>query len=178
MAYPFSSLANRSDACRGLFLAAGLCLLSSSGWAQIQKDACDLNSDGVDNSADVTLAVNMDIGLAPCTADIVGINLCNVVVVQRVTNAALGGACVAGNPHTAVLSWTASVTPNVSYNVYRATTSGGPYTKVGSVGVGVVSYTDSLALSGQTYFYVVRAVDSTNTESVNSTEVQAAIPFP
>jgi hypothetical protein len=158
-------------------LTIALLLFCVSAWAQIQRDACDLNADGVDNTADVTLAVNMDIGMAPCTANVVGVGLCNVVVVQRVTNAALGGACVAGNAHTATLSWTASVTPNVSYNVYRATTSGGPYTKVGSVGVGVVSYIDSTALAGQTYFYVIRAVDSTNTESANSNEAQAVVPF-
>jgi len=163
---------------RMFILSTGLFLSSTSVWAQIQINACDLNLDGVVNVADAQLAANMDIGMSTCTANIVGVGLCNVIVVQRVTNAALGGACVAGNSHSAVLSWTASVTPNVSYNVYRATTSGGPYTKVGSVGVGVVNYTDSLALSGQTYFYVVRAVDSTNTESANSAEVQAAIPFP
>jgi hypothetical protein len=159
-------------------LTTVLLLFSASSWAQIQINACDLNLDGVVNSADVTLAVNMDVGLSPCTADIVGINVCNVVVVQRVTNAALGGSCGAGNPHTATLNWTASVTPSVSYNVYRATTSGGPYTKVGSVGVGVVSHIDSTALAGQTYFYVIRAVDSTNTESTNSNEAQAVVPFP
>jgi hypothetical protein len=165
-------------AARVFILVIVLFLLSSSARAQIQINACDLNLDGVVNVADAQLAANMDIGMSTCTANIIGIGLCNVVVVQRVTNAALGGTCVAGNPHNVVLNWTASVTSNVSYNVYRATTSGGPYTKVGSVGLGVVSYTDSLALSGQTYFYVVRAVDSTNTESANSTEVQAGIPFP
>jgi hypothetical protein len=137
-----------------------------------------LNFDGVDNSADVTLAVNMDIGLATCTANLIGVAVCNVVVVQRVTNAALGGACSAGNPHTATLSWTASVTPNVTYNIYRATTTGGPYTKIGSVGVGVVSYIDSSALAGEKYFYVIRAMDNTNAESANSSEVQAVVPFP
>jgi fibronectin type 3 domain-containing protein len=37
-------------------------------------------------------------------------------------------------------------------------------------------YNDSAVQSGQSYFYVVRAVDNTGTESVNSTEVQAIIP--
>src|ERR1700730_1195989 len=164
--------ANLSRSSRVFVLGAGLSLLCGQAWAQIQVNACDLNLDGVVNSADVTLAVNMDLGQSACAADIVGINLCNVVVVQRVTNAALGGSCVAGSPHTVTLSWTASITPNVSYNVYRATTSGGPYTKFGSVGVGVVSYVDSQALAGQTYFYIVRAVDNTSTESANSNEVQ------
>jgi hypothetical protein len=175
-----SQYLNLSRRPRALLLSAAAALLvfSTSVWGQIQKDACDLNSDGADNAADVTLAVNMDIGMATCTANIIAVNVCNVVVVQRVTNAALGGACSAGNPHTATLSWTASTTPNVSYNIYRSSTAGGPYTKVGSVGVGVVSYIDTQALAGQTYFYVVRAVDSTNTESANSNQVQAGVPFP
>jgi fibronectin type 3 domain-containing protein len=171
-------LVKRSPLGGGFILAAGLLLLSNSAWSQIQKDACDLNSDGVDNSADVTLAVNMDVGLSACTANVIGVSLCNVVVVQRVTNAALGGACSAGNPHTTTLSWTASTTPNVSYNIYRSSTAGGPYIKIGSVGVGLVSYIDSQALAGEIYFYVVRAMDNTNTESANSTEVQAQVPFP
>jgi hypothetical protein len=75
-------------------VTGALLLLSASAWGQTQKDACDLNFDGVDNSADVTLAVNMDIGLATCTANIVGPSTCNVVVVQRVIDAALGGPCV------------------------------------------------------------------------------------
>lgn len=178
MVYMLSQFANLSRGSRIFILTTVLLLFAASAWAQIQVNACDLNLDGVVNSADVLLAVNMDLGQSACSADIVGINLCNVVVVQRVTNAALGGSCVAGNPHTATLNWTASVTPNVSYNVYRATTSGGPYTKVGSVGVGVVSYIDSTALAGQTYFYVIRAVDGTNTESANSNEAQAVLPFP
>jgi hypothetical protein len=159
--------------------AIGLLLFCASAWGQIQKDACDLNADGVDNSADVTLAVNMDIGLATCTANIIAIATCNVVVVQRVTNAALGGACSAGSPHTVSLSWTASTTPNVSYNIYRSITSGANYIKIGSVGVGVISYTDTTALAGQTYFYVATAVDSSNNESAFSAPpVQASVTFP
>jgi hypothetical protein len=173
-----SQFANLAFGSRAFVLGVGLFFVCATAWAQIQVNACDLNLDGLVNSADVALAVNMDVGLSACTADIVGINLCNVVVVQRVTNAALGGLCAAGNPHTVTLNWIASITPSVSYNLYRARTSGGPYIKVGSVGVGVVAYIDSTALSGQTYFYVVRALDGTDTESVNSTEVQADIPFP
>jgi hypothetical protein len=173
-----SQFVNPSRRPGAIILSSALLMFSTSVCAQIQKDACDLNADGVDNSADVNLAVNMDIGLATCTANIVGVGLCNVTVIQRVTNAALGGACSAGNLHTATLSWVASTTPNVSYNIYRSSTAGGPYTKIGSVPVGVVSYIDSLALAGEIYFYVVRAVDSTNSESANSNEVQAGVPFP
>ena len=174
-----SPFANLSRAFRAAIVTIVPLMVSSSAWAQIQINACDLNADGVVNSADVTLAVNMDIGTAACTANIAGVALCNVVVVQRVINAIPPGTCVAGNAHTVTLSWTASTTPNVSYNVHRAATSGGTYTKIGSVGVGVLSYIDSTALAGETYFYVATAVDSSNNESARSAPpVQATVPFP
>jgi hypothetical protein len=174
-----SPFANLRRASRAAILTIVPLMVSSSAWAQIQINACDLNADGVVNSADVTLAVSMDIGTAACTANIAGVDLCNVVVVQRVINAILPGTCVAGNAHTVTLSWTASTTPNVSYNVYRAATSGGTYTKIGSVGVGVLSYIDSTALAGETYFYVATAVDSSHNESAYSAPpVQGTVPFP
>lgn len=66
---------------------------SSSG---TPVSACDLNQDGVVNSSDYSLAVNMTLGLSACTANIVAPDVCNVVVVQRVANASLGLACVTG----------------------------------------------------------------------------------
>jgi len=57
---------------------------------------CDLNGDGAVNAVDVQIAINQGVGLAACTnANLTG-NGCNVVDVQRVINAALGGACVTG----------------------------------------------------------------------------------
>jgi fibronectin type 3 domain-containing protein len=176
MLSPFANLARAS---RAAILTVVPLMISSSAWAQIQINACDLNADGVVNSADVTLAVNMDIGLSTCTADIVAVNTCNVVVVQRVINGIPPGTCVAGSPHTVTLNWTASTTPNVSYNIYRSGTSNGTYNKIGSVGVGVLTYTDTTALAGETYFYVATAVDSSNNESAySSPPVQATVLFP
>lgn len=57
---------------------------------------CDLNNDGVTSVLDVQLAVNMSLGTIPCTANINGFGVCQVTTVQRVINAALGGACVLG----------------------------------------------------------------------------------
>jgi fibronectin type 3 domain-containing protein len=175
-----SPLFNLARASRAAILTIVPLMVSSSAWAQIQVNACDLNADGVVNSADVTLAVNMDIGLSPCAADIVAINTCNVVVIERVINAIPPGTCAtAGNAHAVTLNWTASTTPNVSYNIYRSGTVNGTYTKIGSVGVGVLTYTDSAALAGETYFYVATALDSNNNESsFSAPPVQATIPFP
>ncbi len=80
--------------------------------------------------------------------------------------------------HSVSLSWTASTSVVAGYFIYRATQSGGPYTKLNSSFVADVVYTDSTAQSGQTYYYVATAVDSNNVESVLSTEVSAAIPIP
>ena len=42
--------------------------------------------------------------------------------------------------------------------------------------VSTTTYTDNSVLAGQTYFYVVTAVDSRNVESVHSNEVSTTIP--
>jgi len=64
------------------------------------------------------------------------------------------------------------------YNVYRGTVSGGPYSKLNSSLIAPTTYTDSTVQSGQTYFYVVAAVDASNVESAYSNTISAIIPFP
>jgi fibronectin type 3 domain-containing protein len=68
-----------------------------------------------------------------------------------------------------VLSWTA-VSGAASYNVKRATTSGGPYSTVHSTAM--TSYTDTGLNNGTKYYYVVSAV-SNAVESANSAQVAA-----
>lgn len=152
-------------------------LASFSAWAQISP--CDLNGDGVVNVADVQLAVNMSVGSATCTANIVGPGVCGIVVVQRVVNAALGQPCVTGSGHSATLNWVASTSTNLAgYNIYRGTTSGGPYTILNSTPISVLTYSDTTVQGGQTYYYVVKAVGSDNSLSVASNEALAMIPSP
>jgi hypothetical protein len=58
---------------------------------------CDLNKDGVVNSADVTIAVAQADGSSPCgSASLDGTGTCTVVDVERVIAAAMGGACRTG----------------------------------------------------------------------------------
>jgi hypothetical protein len=161
-------------------VAAALFMLTPCAWSQASS-ACDLNSDASVNVVDVQLAVNMTLGTTPCTANIYGTGVCNVVVVQRVTNAALGGTCVTGTgtAHSVSLTWTASASTGVvGYYVYRGATSGGPYTKLNASPVAAISYTDSTVASGQTYYYVATAVDGSGTESVHSASVPAIVPSP
>jgi len=76
------------------------------------------------------------------------------------------------------LTWTASTSSVIGYNVYRGTVSGGPYVLVNSSLVSGTLYVDSTVLASQTYYYVTTAVASGNVESVYSGEVSAAIPIP
>jgi fibronectin type 3 domain-containing protein len=93
------------------------------------------------------------------------------------TTVSLTGTGVAISPHTVGLSWNASATSGVNgYFVYRGIVSGGPYSKQNSTADASLSFTDSGLISGQTYFYVVTAVDASNVESGFSSEVSAAIP--
>jgi hypothetical protein len=117
------------------------------------------------------------ITFAPTTA---GAVTGNVAVSSNASNSPtinLAGTGVQQTPHTVAVTWIASSSNNVvGYNIYRGTTSGGPYSILDSAPVVNDGYNDSAVQSGQSYFYVVRAVDNTGTESVNSTEVQAIIP--
>jgi fibronectin type 3 domain-containing protein len=58
----------------------------------------------------------------------------------------------------------------VGTNVYRATTSGGPYSKRTSL-IGT-SFTDNQVDARTTYYYIVRAVDGSGVESAASNQAQ------
>jgi len=77
-----------------------------------------------------------------------------------------GLTATSGNAQV-TLNW-AGKARATSYNVKRATVSGGPYTTVASVTT--TSYTDTGLTNGTTYYYVVSAVDAGG-ESPNSTQV-------
>jgi len=79
-----------------------------------------------------------------------------------------GVTATAGNAQ-ATISWSAS-SGATSYNVKRSTTSGGPYTTVGSPTT--TSFTNTGLTNGTTYYYVVSAVNSAG-ESANSSQVSA-----
>jgi hypothetical protein len=146
------------------------------------SSACDLATPyGTIDLNDVQAAINMSLGSSTCSANIVGANVCNVVAVQRVINAALpGGTCVTGNSmvaHSASLSWAPSTTSGATYNVYRTTTAGSyPSSPLASSG-SATAYVDSTVQGGQTYYYAATAV-SGGAESARSNEVQAVIPGP
>ncbi len=81
--------------------------------------------------------------------------------------------------HTVQLNWRApAAMPTASglrYNIYRGTSTGGPYAKIASE-LKELTYRDGLVNSGRTYFYVVTTVDANGRESRYSSEATAAIP--
>ncbi len=91
---------------------------------------------------------------------------------------ALSGTGTPAPQHSVDLSWNASASAVVGYNVYRGSQSGGPYTQINSALNATTTYTDATVLGGQTYFYVVTAVDGNNVESTFSNQVQAVVPSP
>ncbi len=154
----------------------------------VLSSGCDLNGDGAVNQTDVQLGVDMTIGAKPCSASLVGAGVCNVALVQRVVNGALGGECGTpvvipptvpppAQPRTVALTWVASTSSGVTgYNVFRGSNSGGPYNLITPSKVSGTSYTDTTVVGGNTYYYVVTAVNSSNLSSVNSNQASAAIP--
>jgi hypothetical protein len=156
-----------------LALTAGL----SSFPALAQTSPCDLNGDGKTDVVDVQTAVNLSMNPATCTpsVNILGAGVCTADIVPRVIDAALGKGCVTG--HSAILTWAASTSPNVTYNVYRGTSTGGESAlPLNATPITVLTYTDSTVQLGQTYYYVVKAVGSGNSLSVASNEIPANIP--
>ena len=165
-----------------IYVVFAFILLAALSPAFAQINVCDVATPyGSVDATDVQRMTNMTIGLLPCTANILGANVCIAAVVQRVINAALGGPCVA-NPwrsHGVTLTWVASTSDGVAgYNVYRSTISGGPYTKINVSLVAALTYEDTVVQAGQTYYYVVTAVDGSSNESAYSMEARATIPFP
>jgi hypothetical protein len=156
-------------------LRTGAFLLSTAGFTMqlAAQTGCDLNADGVVNTTDVNSAISLATGAtSPCTASIIGNNVCNVVMVQRVINAAQGRLCGVG-----AVTWTASTSTGVTgYRVYRSTVNGGPYTLLTTTPVTGTRYVDGTLQLGTTYYYVITAVNSANAESPYSTPTTLVVP--
>jgi fibronectin type 3 domain-containing protein len=84
-----------------------------------------------------------------------------------------GSVSLAITGHSVTLTWNASKNAT-GYNVYRGTTHGGPYIKVGS-GIASTTYNDAQVTPNQTLYYVTTAL-SGSSESGYSNEATAVIP--
>jgi hypothetical protein len=147
-------------------LAAGLLSFSSPASGQ---SACDVNKDGSTNVADVQVSVNNYLSCPTTNFQ---------TFVSQVITGVLGSCPVTSGIHTVSLTWTASTTSGVTYNVYRATTSGGYNytTPLNSKPISGTLFTDCSVALGQIYYYVVVAVDSSGNKSVNSSEFMVPMP--
>jgi hypothetical protein len=122
-------------------------------------------------------SVPFTVTFAPQTA---GSTPGNVVFDSSTTNSptteTLTGTGTQTSTHTVALSWNASSSLVVGYNVYRGTVSGGPYSKVNTSMDASTAFTDSSVQSGTTYYYVTTAVDATKGESPYSNQASASVP--
>jgi Abnormal spindle-like microcephaly-assoc'd, ASPM-SPD-2-Hydin len=111
-----------------------------------------------------------------------GTDSASISIVSNASNSPtiefLKGTGAVPAPHTIDLSWNPSTSAVVGYNIYRSSTSGGPYTKISSALNATTSYTDNSVQAGLTYYYVTTAVDGSGTESAYSNQAKAVVPTP
>jgi Abnormal spindle-like microcephaly-assoc'd, ASPM-SPD-2-Hydin len=152
---------------------------SSVSISQVSASGAGFSTSGI--ALPLSLAAgqstSFSVSFAPASA---GSLAGSVTVVSNATNSplvvALSGTGVAPVSHAVSLSWTPSSSTYSGFNIYRGTTSGGPYTRLDTSVVSATSYVDSGVSSGSTYYYVATEVDSSGTESAYSGEVSAKIP--
>ncbi|PJJ08402.1 putative secreted protein (Por secretion system target) [Flavobacterium sp. 1] len=104
------------------------------------------------------------IGLTASNSSTTGTQILTLTVQDIVVN----NVIVASGDSKNIIEW--EPIQDLSYNVKRSATSGGPYTIVGTVAG--TKYTDTTVSNGTAYYYVVSSIDSTG-ENPNSTEVKA-----
>lgn len=90
----------------------------------------------------------------------------------------LGGiGADAGGSHVVDLRWGPSSSSGVvGYNVYRSNKADGTFKKLNASLDASTEYSDSSVTGGDTYFYVVTAVDSQNVESSFSAPASVSVP--
>ena len=78
--------------------------------------------------------------------------------------------------HKVLLTWGASSSPGVGYNVYRSSTSDPRFLKLNPTLIQGLTYTDDTVDNGVTYTYVARAADALGNESPDSPQFVITIP--
>ena len=91
---------------------------------------------------------------------------------------AMGCGILFSRPHSVTLTWTASTSKVVGYNVYRASLKHGGVKKLTPQPIAETRFVDSHLEVGDTYTYFVTAVDSEGVESRASDAVVASVPLP
>ena len=78
--------------------------------------------------------------------------------------------------HYVDLSWAGGAAGVTGFNAYSGTSASGPFTKRNAAPLTSSTYTDTNVQAGQTYYYVVTALNAANEESKYSGEVTAIVP--
>jgi len=89
----------------------------------------------------------------------------------NVPDAAGGLIATAASKTQIKLNWTDNPSPaynETQFEIYRATTAGGPYTLAGKVNANVVTYTDGSLSVNTRYYYIVRAVNASGASPVSN----------
>jgi Abnormal spindle-like microcephaly-assoc'd, ASPM-SPD-2-Hydin/Putative Ig domain len=159
--------------------------LSNSGNGSITISNVSVSGAGVGASG-VSLGLilapqqsaTLDVTFAPAaTGSVLGSAIITSNAVNSPTSIAVSGTGIQIISHSVDLTWTPSTSTGiVGYDVYRGSASGGPYIKLTTAPVTTTNYSDTNVLSGQTYYYVLTAEDSSDVQSVFSTAASASIP--
>jgi hypothetical protein len=153
----------RSTASKVLFTYLGIALLACSGNCTQMSGSAAQSSSTSDSSE---------------TGNAAGAPQDKSDAKTPLLSAATEAAAQPGSPtpkHSVNLSWKASASVGVRYNVYRRGLTGEPL-KLNSEPAQNTSYVDSSVEAGQIYFYTVKALDSKGTPSTPSNEVKVEIP--
>ena len=113
----------------------------------------------------ITVGSSTHMGTYPITVTATGGSIHQTVAVTLTVTAQIA------------LSWSSGGSQNIAgYNIYRSTTSGGPYAKINSSLDPNMSYMDQGAQEGVTYYYVTTSVDTSGNESSYSNQASAMLP--
>ena len=154
--------------------ALSITSLALSGTNASDFDESDTCGSSLAAGANCTIAVMF-------TPSVTGSEAASLSIADNASGSPQTVSLSGAGTHDVILTWGASTTPGVvGYNVYRGTTSGGPYpTELNSSPINGTTYTDATVQAGQTYYYVVTAVASNGvTQSADSNQVSATVPSP
>jgi hypothetical protein len=161
---------NQTDSIAGTFNVAG-----TTAYTIGRVWAFDNNSTNITERAAISSITNNTF-----TYTIPKTSVCHIVLRAQsefTPPAAPTGLTAIRSVINVLLDWNNNTESDLaSYNVYRSTTSGTGYIKLNGTLLTASSYFDDSTTSGQTYYYIVKAVDTSWNESGASSEQAVVIP--
>ncbi|HEY6465962.1 MAG TPA: choice-of-anchor D domain-containing protein [Candidatus Acidoferrales bacterium] len=136
------------------------------------------SASGITNGTTLTpgQSVPLTVTFAPTSGG--AVSGAGIKIASNATNSPANVSLSGTGTHSVVLTWDASPTGGVTYNVFRGTTSSGESTTpINPSSITSLTYTDTNVTPGSTYYYTVEAVDSAGA-STPSNQASAKIPSP